>query len=113
MENGYAVCDEAFLVSSSFFRFTNPYSVSATKRKMVMLYVMKHSLSRQAFSDILILIQCLLPKRNFTTSVYKINDVLKKAMSFKEPKPCYYCNHCQIALKQDHLCQKNACRRKK
>ena len=77
---------------------------------LVMLYVMKHSLSHQAFSDLLILIQCLLPKRNFT-SVYKIEEVLKKTMSFKEPKSCYHCNHCQIALKQDHLCQQDACRR--
>ena len=84
-----------------------------TAYSLVMLYVMKHSLSRQAFSDLLLLIQCLLPNSNFTTSVYKIKEVLKKAMSFKEPSPCYYCDHCQSALKQEHLCQKVACRRNK
>lgn len=84
-----------------------------TAYALVMLYVMKHSLSRQAFSDLLVLIESLLPTSNFTTSVYRIKDVLKKCISYREPVVHSYCGHCQMVLQNGCSCEKDVCKRNK
>jgi len=81
---------------------------------MIMLFVMKHSLSRDAFSDLLMLIESHLPKSaTFTTSVYKIKETLKESTEFQEPLIHKYCGGCQQYLGIDETCTHAVCRRNK
>lgn len=76
----------------------------------IMLFVMKHSLTRDAFSDLLMLIKTHLPaKNNFTTSVYKLKEFLKKNIGFEEPIKHYFCDNCGVKVTQEDICQRPGC----
>ena len=79
----------------------------------IMLFVMKHSLTRDAFSDLLYLIDTHLPKGSkFTSSVYRLKQVLKTLIGFEEPVKRFFCEICGVALPGggEH-CQKPSCMR--
>lgn len=78
----------------------------------IMLFVMKHSLTRDAFGDLLHLIHTHLPKGSkFTSSVYRLKEVLKTLIGFEEPIQHYYCETCGIAMAGGGHCNKPSCRR--
>ena len=77
----------------------------------IMLFVMKYSLTKDAFSDLLSLIRTHLPKdTKFTTSVYRLKEVLKKNIGFEEPVKHYYCDTCGVSLEEGSQCSKQNCR---
>lgn len=79
---------------------------------MVMLFVLKHSLSRDAFSDLLHLISSLLPETaGFTTSVYKIKETLKSSLNFQEPILHMYCESCEKYCQDGNQCVNAVCQR--
>lgn len=100
---------------SSGFRqplYENSRQTVHSSYTLIMLFVMKHSLSRDAFSDLLNLISSHLPEPSkFTTSVYKVKETLKKGTGFKEPVIHYYCGGCQEYLHEDKTCEKVICKR--
>ena len=77
----------------------------------IMLFVMKHSLTKESFSDLLALIQTHLPKdTKFTTSVYHLKEILKKNIGFEDPMKYYYCDTCDVSLEVGSQCSKESCR---
>ena len=66
-----------------------------TSYMMVMLFVQKHSLSKEAFTDLLRLISTHLPSNTkYSKSVYKVKDFLKNHVQLKEATEHKYCDHC-------------------
>ena len=77
----------------------------------IMLFVMKHSLTKDAFSDLLFLIRTHVPKdTKFTTSVYSLKEFLKKNIKFEEPMKHFYCDTCGVSLNEGSQCLKPSCR---
>lgn len=72
----------------------------------MMLYVTKHSLSKEAFADLLPPIFSHIPKPNkCVNSVYKIRQFLKDRMSFKEPIKRYICESCGVYMSRSEICE--------
>lgn len=70
-----------------------------TSYTMVMLFVMKHSLSKEAFADLLLLIATHLPvSSTYSKSIYKLKEFLKGFIKIKEPKVHNMCENCQQLL---------------
>lgn len=77
----------------------------------IMLFVMKHSLTKEAFSDLLLLIQTHMPKTcKFTTSVYQLKEFLKDSVGYEEPIKHYNCETCGVKLTKGQKCIKPSCR---
>lgn len=69
---------------------------------MVMMLVMKHSLTRQAFTDILSLISSHLPPNTtYETSTYKVKDFLKSRMDSHTCTKQPFCEECHRLLSAD------------
>ena len=99
----YKNSDELLYCGSSHTRLTSFVSI--------MLYVMKHSVTKEGFSDLLMLIQSHLPKScPFTTSVYRLKEFLKSYLDFQEPEKHYLCTTCGDILQEGKQCEKRSCR---
>lgn len=86
-----------------------------TSYMSVMLYAQKHSLSKEAFTDLLHLIASHLPPgTKYLTSIYKVKEFLKRYMSFREPAVHTFCERCLKILQPGKTsCDLDICRRKK
>lgn len=72
----------------------------------------QYSLSNDAFSDLLELIESHLPvPSSFSTSVYRVKETLKQSTGFQEPCIHFYCEGCQEILHENEPCGKVSCRR--
>lgn len=77
---------------------------------MIMLFVTKHSLSKEGFEELLKLISILLPKKNrLPNSSYHLKEKLKTCMNYEEPRIHYFCENCQQLLPDKQHCQNNVC----
>ena len=82
-----------------------------TSYTSVMLFVTKHSLSKEAFSDLLLLIATHLPVSNvYTKSIYKVKEFLKDFIDVKEPELHSLCENCHQIL-DGKPCTSIHCRR--
>jgi len=83
-----------------------------TAYTMIMLFVHKHSLSNEAFSDLLLIISAHLPQSaKFAKSTYKVKEILKTTIGFQEPILHHYCDICQRYCQDGNICENEACRR--
>ena len=81
-----------------------------TSYTMVMLFVMKHSLSKEAFADLLLLIATHLPVSSvYSKSIYKLKEFLKDFIKIKEPKVHIMCEICHQLLDGEY-CTSTLCR---
>ncbi|XP_021364208.1 uncharacterized protein LOC110457319 [Mizuhopecten yessoensis] len=79
---------------------------------MVMLFVTKRGLCREGFTELLEIIADLLPpSTSFTTSVYKVKDLLKTGINFQEHSTHYFCERCQGLLEDGNPCKNDLCQR--
>lgn len=77
----------------------------------IMLFVMKHCLTKEAFTDLLFLLISFMPKPcKLTTSVYKLKEYLKRKMDIKEPIKHFICDICGTLLAEGENCRKDDCR---
>ena len=83
-----------------------------TSYTSVMLFVMKHSLSKEAFTDLLLLIATHLPVScAYSKSIYRVKEFLKDFIDVKEPKTHIMCENCHQILDGEH-CTSIHCRNK-
>jgi predicted amidophosphoribosyltransferase len=63
---------------------------------MVMLFVIKHSITKDGFSELLQLFKTFLPTTSeISTSVYHVKEILKECVNLLKPKRNYFCERCQ------------------
>lgn len=92
--------------------YDGSYHTAQSSSTAIMLFVMKHSLSREAFSDLLLLISSHLPETTFfTKSVYKLKETLKSSIGFQEPIVHHYCQACQMLCQDENTCNNVDCQR--
>lgn len=81
---------------------------------MIMLFVIKHSLSKEAFSDLLHIISSVLPVTSkFSTSVYKLKETLKNGLGYVQPMIHKFCESCQQLMNEEDTCKNPVCRMNK
>ena len=83
----------------------------AAKKKR---WLLKHNLSKEGFSDLLLLMNSHLPKPSlFTASTYRFKETLKMCISsLKDSSKHKYCGHCHTLLIKENPCSNEHCRNK-
>ena len=108
--NNLSLDDES---TSHDFLFDNCRHTHSTSYTLVMLFVLKHGLSKEAFKDLLLLISSHLPAScNYAKSVYKVKEFLNDFLKIKQPKIHRFCEDCQQLLCDQMVCSSDTCRRK-
>lgn len=65
----------------------------------LVMCVNKHSMTRDAFSDVLAIIASLDKSWGIATSVYKVKEIMKTCVKLQKPEIHLFCENCQAELK--------------
>ncbi|KAL5016753.1 hypothetical protein ScPMuIL_006342 [Solemya velum] len=64
----------------------------------LIMCVNKHSMTKEAFSDILAIIASIDTSWGITKSVYKVKEILKTSVKLEKPSVHFFCENCQAEL---------------